>query len=115
MFSHWIKDKTGKTYPIRFSQSVMMQLAVEEGINANDLQKFLSEFTEWPLGRVYRFYQLAFISGGKKEGQKFEMDQDDFIEWISDDETVMPEVLKAFSASMPEKKTRQEVKPIKRR
>ncbi len=102
MTSHWIKRKDGKEFPIRFTEGVMMSLAVEEGIHLNLLGKFASSFSEWPLGRVFRYYHLAFKSGGRVEGKPFDMTDDEFIEWLSEEPEVMDQVSRAFVASLPE-------------
>lgn len=108
MVTHWIKDSQGREWPIRFTQAVSMQLAVDEQIPANQIQKFLGGFASWPMGRVYKFYRLAFKSGAKKEGREFDMNDEDFIEWLSEDESIMEQVLSKMSASKPdpEKKTK---------
>ena len=111
MFSHWLKTKDGKEYAVRFSNAIGIQLAVEQEIPSNKIQEFLSSFASWPIGRVYRYYYLAFRNGAKKEKVDFDLDMDDFIELIGEDETVMPQVLKIMEASYPDaKKPEKEVK-----
>ena len=102
MITHWVKTKEGKEYPIRFTQAVSMQLAIDEEVPANKIQEFLGDFGSWPMGRIYKFYRLAFRSGAKKAGIEFKMTDEDFIEWISEDETIMEQVLKFMIASKPE-------------
>lgn len=102
MLSHWIKAKDGKEYPIRHTNGVMMQLAISEGIPSNQIQKFLSDFSSWPMGRVYKFYYLMFKYGAKKEGVEFDMDEEDFVMWVAEDETIMEQVLKIISATSPD-------------
>lgn len=104
MTSHWIKDSEGKTYPVRHSNGVIMQLAVAEEIPSNQIQKFLSGFASWPIGRVYKFYYFMFKSGAKKEGVAFDMSEEDFVEWINEDDTIMPQVLNILTATSPDQK-----------
>jgi hypothetical protein len=114
MITHWIKDSTGKTYPVRHSNGVIMQLAVSEEIPSNQIQKFLSGFASWPIGRVYKFYYFMFKSGAKKENVAFDMTEEDFVEWINDDETVMPQVLNILSATSPDQKKTAKVQAVKK-
>lgn len=107
MITHWIKSKDGREWPIRFSQSVTMQLAVDENVPANQISKFLSEFGSWPMGRVYKFYRLAFRAGARKENREFLMNDEDFIEWVSDDETIMEQIIKVMTASSPDPDTKK--------
>jgi hypothetical protein len=107
MITHWIKDKAGKEFPIKHSNGVSMQLAISEGVPVNRLQKFLSDFESWPIGRVYKFYYLMFKSGAKQEGIAFEMDEEEFVEWITNDDTVMSQVLKIIGATSPDQKKTQ--------
>ena len=95
---HLITTKDGKCYPIKFSQGVIMRLAVKEGVPSNQLQKFLSGFASWPIGRMFSFYWLAFKAGS----DSFDMSEDDFIDLISEDDTILPQIMNVQAASEPE-------------
>lgn len=108
MLTHWIKGSDGREWPIRFTQATAIKLAVEENVPMNKLGKFLGDFSNWPIGRVYRFYRLAFESGATKEGRSFDMTESEFIEWVATDDKIMEGIIKVMSASSPdpeEKKT----------
>ena len=102
MITHWIKTKDGKEWPIRFTQAVTNQLAVDENVPLNQIGKFLGTFGEWPIGRVYKFYKLAFKSGARKEGKEFDMTDEEFIEWMSEDDAVMEGINRVMLASHPD-------------
>jgi hypothetical protein len=109
MITHWIKAKDGKEYPIRNTNGIIMQLAISEGVHSNQIQRWLSDFASWPLGRVYKYYWLMFRYGAKVEDIPFQMDEEDFVFWIGEDDTIMPQVHKVISATNPdaEKKSNQ--------
>jgi len=107
MITHWIKSSDGREWPIRFSQSVTMQLAVEENVPANQIGKFFADFGAWPMGRVYKFYRLAFRAGARKEGRDFVMNDEEFLEWVSDDEDIMKQIIKIMTASNPDPETKK--------
>jgi hypothetical protein len=108
MVSHWIKAQDGKEYPVRFSNAIYTQLAIKEGVAANLISKFFSSFQSWPIERVYRFYYLAFRYGAKKENREFEMNEEDFVDFVAEDDTIMPQIMKIMAASNPDpqKKTK---------
>lgn len=110
MITHWIKAKDGKEYPIRHSNGVTMQLAISEGVPSNQIQKFLTGFASWPIGRVYKFYYLMFKYGAKKEGAEFNMDEEDFVMLLNEDETIMPQVHKILEASSPDPQKKTQAK-----
>lgn len=102
MVTHWIKDKNGKEYSIRYSQVVGIQLASIEGIPANKIQKFLSSMGDWPIDRMFRLHWLAFKNGARKENREFDMSEEDFLYWLDDDETILPQVMRINEASQPD-------------
>lgn len=102
MIVHWIKAGDGKQYPIRFSQSARMQLAVAEKVPLNMLTKWLSGFASWEIGLVYKFYYYAFRDGAKKEGKEFEMTDEQFIDFIEEDPTIMEQIEAVMIASNPD-------------
>ncbi len=112
----WIKTKDSKEHPIKFDQSVIDLFVSREGVKANDVSKFLSSFSQWPMDRVHRFWQLAFMRGHRKQNMEFQYDDlDDFIEWMSEDETIWAQVMKVFTDSNSEqKKTAVKVPQAKR-
>ncbi len=109
MTSHWIKTSDGREWPIRFTQATAIKLAIEENVPMNKIGKFLGDFNNWPIGRVYRFYKLAFESGAAKENREFEMSDDEFLEWVTSDDKIMEGIARVMLASSPdaeEKKTK---------
>lgn len=98
---YYIKAKDGKEYPIRFSQSVAFQLAAEESVPMNKVAAFFADFQSWPIGRVYRYYILAFRAGARKAGGTFDMESADFVDWLDEDDTILEQIIKYMIASFP--------------
>ena len=67
----------------------------------NKVASFFSGFQSWPIGRVYRYYLLAFRAGARKDGKEFTMTDEEFIDWMGDDETIMEQIIKYMAASFP--------------
>lgn len=100
---HYIKDQKGKEWAIRFSNAVAMQLAASEKVPMNMIQKFLNGFDSWPIDRVYRYYYMAFQSGARAAEKEFNMTEQQFQEWVLDDDlTVFPQLLTILAASNPD-------------
>lgn len=112
---YWIKTKDSKEHPIKFDQAVINLFVSNEQVQSNEVGKFLSSFSTWPMDRVYRFWQLAFQRGARKQNKEFDYDDiQDFIEWMTEDETIWEQVMKVFVDSNSEqKKTQPKVKGAK--
>ncbi len=79
-----------------------MQLAVSEKVPLNMLTKWLSGFSSWEIGLVYKFYYYAFRDGAKKEGREFIMSLEDFVDFIEEDPGIMEQITEVMIASNPE-------------
>lgn len=108
MIVHFIKAQNGKEYPIRFSQAARMQLAVAEKVPMNMLTKWLSSFASWDIGLVYKFYHYAFKDGAKKQGQEFNMTDEEFIDFMEEDPTLMEQIVEVMVASNPDESKKKE-------
>ena len=100
MIVYWIKAKDGSTYPIRYNMTVFYQVATDCEIPSNKLQKFLASYDDWPLSRQYSLHRYALESGARKAGTQFNMSELDFMDWISDDDTILDQIMKFFIESL---------------
>ena len=97
---YWVKGKDGREHPIRFTQGVLIQLAVLEGVSQNQFSKMLGAFADWPLERLFRLYFLMFKSGARAENKPFTMTEEEFVVWITEeDETMLEQILNAMNES----------------
>lgn len=91
--------------PVRFSQSVLIQLADLEGVPLNNIGKMMASFSTWPAGRLYRMLYLALKDGARKEGIAFTIEcVEDLIDMIEEDQTIMEQLIKIATETAPEKK-----------
>ena len=100
MIVYWIKSKDGKEYPIRYNMTVFYQVATDCEIPSNKLQKFLASYDDWPLSRQYSLHRYALESGARKEGKQFNMGELEFMDWVSDDDTILDQIMKFFIESL---------------
>lgn len=101
--TYWVKGKDNREHPVRFTQGVLVQLAVLEGISQNNFSKMLGAFTEWPLERLFRLYWLMFKSGARAENKQFTMSEEDFVIWITEeDDGLLEQILTAMQESQPQ-------------
>lgn len=99
---YWIKGKDGKEYAVSFSQAAILRLTIMEGVAVNNMTKMLNSYEEWPISRVIRMYWLSVKEGMRKAGKEFNMTEDEFVDWLGDDETIWMQIVKAFEESNPQ-------------
>lgn len=98
----WIKASDGTQYPIRFNMTVYYQLAKDYKVATNNIVKFINTMPDWDIDQTYKFFLYALQSGARKEGKSFDYTELTFIDWLFDDDTILPQINDLFVESITE-------------
>jgi hypothetical protein len=108
MNTFYITDKDGKIYPIKISQGVLEQLAIAEGVSVKHYHSFFQSWSDWSIERLYKLFYTAMRIAARREKIEFVETFQDFMDWLADDESISPQLMKLLTESSPvsdEKKT----------